>query len=94
MTAYLDRFGTEDSAPIRCKQPAAGSSPRDHLRLVGEWTCVMGALVEIRTGGALVRRGVVEAEMLDGSGLWLAAEGVSQRAYFHKDHGIEMWVQN
>ena len=64
------------------------------FRLSTDWLCQIGDTVEIRIGSEAVRRGVVEAVMPDGSGLWLAANGTDHRAYFHKETGLELWVQH
>ncbi|MCO4255949.1 hypothetical protein NG696_12005 [Pseudarthrobacter sp. HLT1-5] len=52
----------------------------------------MGDIVEIRSNDRVVRRGIVEEEMPDGSGLWLAADAADRREYFHKDLGYELWI--
>lgn len=64
------------------------------FRLSPDWQCQPGDTVEIHNGGNVVRRGIVEAVMSDGSGLWLAANGTDQRAYFHNETGIELWIQD
>lgn len=63
------------------------------LRLAADWLCRIGEIVEIRNGEEVIRRGIVEAEMPDGSGVWLAANGADHRAYFHKEIGLELWGQ-
>jgi hypothetical protein len=57
-----------------------------------EWENHIGDIVEIRRKAELVRRGIVEEEMPDGSGLWLAADATDHRMYFQKDLGYELWV--
>ncbi|MGM9474625.1 hypothetical protein ACS5PJ_21855 [Pseudarthrobacter sp. YS3] len=52
----------------------------------------MGDIVEIRSNERVVRRGIVEEEMPDGSGLWLSADAADRREYFHKDLGYELWI--
>jgi hypothetical protein len=52
----------------------------------------VGDIVEIRRNEDVVRRGIVEEEMPDGSGLWLAADVTDRREYFHKDLGYVLWV--
>lgn len=64
------------------------------FRLSTDWQCQAGEIVEIRNSGNVVRRGIVEAVMPDGSGLWLAANGTDHRAYFHKEIGLELWGQH
>lgn len=64
------------------------------LRLAADWVCRIDEMVEIRNGDEVIRRGIVEAVMADGSGLWLAANGTDHRAYFHKEIGVELWVRH
>jgi hypothetical protein len=63
-----------------------------HLRRTGEWQDHVGDIVEIRSNERVVRRGIVDEEMPDGSGLWLAADAADRREYFHKDLGYELWI--
>ncbi|GLU61526.1 hypothetical protein Pure05_40500 [Paenarthrobacter ureafaciens] len=63
------------------------------FRLSADWQCQIDDFVEIRNSRNVVRGGVVEAVMPDGSGLWLEANGTDHRAYFHKETGLELWVQ-
>lgn len=46
------------------------------------WEPTAGQFVEVRRPGHNVRRGVIEAVIRDGSGFWLAADGVEPRAFF------------
>ncbi|MET3708681.1 hypothetical protein ABIB17_003330 [Arthrobacter sp. UYEF6] len=61
-----------------------------HLRRTGEWQDHVGEIVEIRSNGRVVRRGIVEEEKPDGSGLWLSADAADRREYFCKDLGYEL----
>ncbi|MFP3581260.1 hypothetical protein SB659_16945 [Arthrobacter sp. SIMBA_036] len=63
-----------------------------HLRRTVVWQSHVGDIVEIRDNTRVVRRGIVEEEMPDGSGLWLGADATDRREYFHKDDGYELWV--
>jgi hypothetical protein len=63
------------------------------FRLSADWQCQIDDLVEIRVGHDVVRQGNVEAVMPDGSGLWVQANGPDQRAYFHRETGVELWIQ-
>lgn len=56
------------------------------------WQDRVGEIAEIRRDEYIVRRGVIEEEMPDGSGLWLAADVNDRREYFHKGLGFELWV--
>lgn len=56
------------------------------------WQDRVGEIAEIRRDEYIVRRGIIEEVMPDGSGLWLAADLNRGREYFHKDLGFELWV--
>lgn len=49
-------------------------------RRIGAWLPAVGESIEVRSRGT-VRRGIIEAAMYDGSGFWLAAEGVEPRLF-------------
>lgn len=53
-----------------------------------EWQRLAGEFVEIHRAGELCRRGVVDAVMPDGTGLWLAAEGVQSRVFIWEEEGL------
>ncbi|MEV8042115.1 hypothetical protein [Arthrobacter sp. NPDC080082] len=58
-----------------------------------DWKHLLGAFVEIRKDGALVRKGLVDAVMPDSSALWIAAEGLSSRGLIDAAEGYEVWVE-
>lgn len=62
------------------------------LRRTEDWQNRVGDIVEVRLNCDVVRRGIVEEEMPDGSGLWLSADATDRREYFHKELGYELWV--
>lgn len=64
------------------------------LRPTPDWQSRVGIVVEVRSGAGVVRRGIVEEEMPDCSGLWLAADATDHRQYFHKELGYELWVSS
>lgn len=56
------------------------------------WTPEPGDAIELRVG--LTRRqGTVEDVTADGSGFWMAADGVEARLFVHKEYqDVEIWV--
>lgn len=58
-----------------------------------EWSLLVGAPVEIRMWGTLIRAGTVEDAMPDSSLLWIAADGVQGRALFSAADNYEVWVE-
>lgn len=61
---------------------------------VPDWCPVPGEMVEIRQGERVLRRGEVDGIMPDGTGLWLAADGVDSRTYIHKEEHLELWTED
>ncbi|MFF2315288.1 hypothetical protein ACFVTE_03365 [Arthrobacter sp. NPDC058097] len=58
---------------------------------INEWHTALGTAVEIRHAGVTQHRGFVDDVMVDGSGLWLAAYGVSLRVFVAREEGTELW---
>lgn len=56
-----------------------------------DWRVLAGAVVEVRMGHKLYRRGLVDDVMPDGSGLWLASEGADPREFILRDDGYRVW---
>ena len=57
------------------------------------WSALIGARVEIRHSGAVIRTGIVEDAAADSSVLWIAAEGIEPRAMYEAALGYEAWVK-
>jgi hypothetical protein len=53
-----------------------------------EWQMFAGEFVEIYRDGDIYRRGRVDTTMPDGSGLWMAAEGVLGRELIWREEGF------
>jgi hypothetical protein len=60
-------------------------------RPIIEWHRAAGTEVEIRRNGVPRHRGFVDDVLVDGSGLWLAAYGVSLRVFVARDENTELW---
>jgi hypothetical protein len=56
------------------------------------WSRLVGADVEIYWRGQLIRAGVVDAVMPDGTLLWLAGDYHGSRALFESAEGYEVWA--
>ncbi|GAB2732428.1 hypothetical protein GCM10027090_00340 [Sinomonas soli] len=55
------------------------------------WTPEVGQVVEVRRRGTVRRSGSVDAVMPDGSGFWLAADGLNTRAFvFSQESDVEV----
>ena len=57
------------------------------------WQNLVGARVEVRRQGAVVREGLVDDAMPDSSALWIAADGFSNRELIAAAEGYEVWVE-
>lgn len=57
------------------------------------WHTLLGALVEVRKNGTVVREGLVEDVMPDSSALWIAADGLTGRVLIEAAEGHEVWVE-
>jgi hypothetical protein len=56
------------------------------------WQSLAGQDVEVSFQGAHYRSGMVESTLGDGSGLWLAADGVDQREFIDQASGFKIWT--
>lgn len=61
------------------------------LNLKPDWTRLVGKAVEIRQNHAVVRRGVVETVMPDGSVLWISPDGTNSREMVERAEGFQVW---
>lgn len=59
---------------------------------ITNWQETAGKAVEVRREGIIRYRGFVDDVMLDGSGIWLAAYGVSLRVFVPRDGDLEIWA--
>ncbi|WP_457971718.1 hypothetical protein [Arthrobacter sp. D1-17] len=57
------------------------------------WDRLVGAPVEIRKDGNVIRSGRVDGAMPDSSVIWLAADEWEPRALFEAALGFEVWVE-
>ena len=62
------------------------------MHCTDQWQSLVGEIVEVWFDGGLYRRGLVDAAMPDGSGLWLAPEAVLHREFIDVSSGFEVWT--
>lgn len=76
--------------PIRMASsvPTNQASAREHV----EWSLLVGAKVEIRCKGRVLRTGFVEHAMPDSSALWIAADATGPRQIYEVCQGHQVWV--
>lgn len=53
-----------------------------------DWATLSRQFVEVRRGSEIYRRGHVDDTMPDGSGLWMAAEGILGRELIWREQGF------
>lgn len=58
-----------------------------------EWQRALNQYVEVQRNGRIVRDGIVEAVMPDGSILWLSAAGVDSRVMVEREDGTEIYTR-
>ena len=63
-------------------------------QLYAEWRDLVGAIVEVRHKGNIVRVGYVDAVMPDASIFWLAAEISQPRSMYEAAHGFSIWTDH
>jgi hypothetical protein len=57
-----------------------------------DWATLSRQFVEVRRGSEIYRRGHVDDTMPDGSGLWMAAEGVLGRELIWREQGFTVGI--
>lgn len=62
------------------------------LRIHHTWHPVIGQRVQMRSGGFIVREGIVDAVTLDDSILWIAGGELQPRSMFQRTEGFEVWL--
>lgn len=73
----------------RVSRPAGSGSD---LRLRHDWALAKGQIVEVRHDIVPARTGLVDEVTVDGSILWLAAEGAATRVMIDRSEGYEVWA--
>ncbi|MFJ6359231.1 hypothetical protein [Pseudarthrobacter oxydans] len=58
-----------------------------------EWARLIGAPVEVRKYGEVVRAGIVDAAMPDSSMIWIASDEQFTRTLFEAAQGFQVWVE-
>lgn len=57
------------------------------------WEDLIGALVEVRHNGQIVRTGIVDEAMPDGSAIWVTSDSKLSRRIYEKAEGFLVYVQ-
>ncbi|MFJ6535887.1 hypothetical protein ACIQH5_06615 [Paenarthrobacter sp. NPDC091711] len=78
--------GNEDSLKGSRFGPAQG-------KRVNNWRTLVGHTVQIWDGNDILDQGMVEAVTADGTVLWLAQAGATQRRLVMKERGAGLWVR-
>lgn len=73
------------------KAPAHGE--RIMLRQYIHWRRLIGATVQIRQHGHIIRTGTVDEAMADSTALWIAGDAAQPRTMYEAAQGIEVWTE-
>ena len=60
---------------------------------VTNWKLLVGQTVQIWQGNDILDQGLVEAVTADGTVLWLAQAGATQRRLVMKERGAGLWIR-
>jgi hypothetical protein len=82
---------TPPTHPRNRKAPAFGE--RIMLRQYIHWRRLIGATVQIRQHGHIIRTGTVDEAMADSTALWIAGDAAQPRTMYEAAHGIEVWAE-
>lgn len=63
------------------------------LRQYIHWRRLIGATVQIRQHGQLIRTGTVDDAMADSTALWIAGDATQPRTMYEAALGIEVWTE-
>ena len=81
---------TPSTGPSNGRPPAVGE--RIMLRQHLHWRRLIGATVQLRQHGQLIRTGIVDDAMSDSTALWIAGDAAQPRTMYEAAHGIEVWA--
>lgn len=63
------------------------------LRQYIHWRRHIGATVQIRQHGQIIRTGTVDDAMADSTALWIASDATQPRTMYEAALGIEVWTE-
>jgi len=63
------------------------------LRQYLHWRRLIGATVQVRQGGRILRTGTVDDAMADSTALWIAGDAAKPRTMYQAARGIEVWTE-
>jgi hypothetical protein len=58
-----------------------------------QWEDLIGALVEVHQHGQVVRSGIVDEAMPDGSAIWITSDSSQPRRIYEKSEGFLIYVE-
>jgi len=71
---------------------AASFGERIMLRQYIHWRRLIGARVQIRQHGHIIRIGTVDEAMADSTALWIAGDAAQPRRMYEAALGIQVWT--
>lgn len=82
---------TTSTGPRKQQEPAYGE--RIMLRQHIHWRRLIGATVQIRHNGQIIRTGTIDDAMADSTALWIAGDAAQPRTMYETVRGIEVWAE-
>ena len=74
-------------------RPAPVYGERISLRQYIHWRRLIGATVQIRQHGHIIRTGTNDDAMADSTELWIAGDAAQPRTMYEAAHGSEVWAE-
>lgn len=68
------------------------TTPAKRPGTVRDWHLLVGAVVEVRRGGRVIRTGLVDDATSSGETIWIAADGFDSRTMIEKLDGYELAI--
>lgn len=79
---------TRPTGPSKQQEPGYGE--RIMLRQYIHWRRLIGATVQIRQHGQIIRTGTIDDAMADSTALWIAGDAAQPRTMYETVRGIEV----
>jgi hypothetical protein len=84
-----DRIFGPDEIPTHTWED---TTPAKRPRAVRDWHLLVGAVVEVRREGQVIRTGLVDDATTSGDIVWMAAAGFASRKMIDKREGYELAI--
>ncbi|YCK79919.1 hypothetical protein M1D89_00575 (plasmid) [Arthrobacter sp. D3-18] len=86
---FPDRVFGPDEIPTLAWQE---TTPAKRTSFVQDWHLLVGAVVEVRWEGRVIRTGLVDDVTASGDIIWIAADGFDSRTMIDKREGYKLAI--